>query len=68
MENAKAWYLSRTIWGALIAIAASLGSAFGIVITQADQTAIADIALQVAGTAGALVAIYGRISARRSIS
>ncbi len=35
-DDAKAWYLSRTVWGALIAILASLANAAGVEVTAGD--------------------------------
>jgi len=68
MIEEKPWYLSRTIWGSLIEVAAALGSILGISLDQATQTELADIVVQLAGAAGALVAIYGRLAATEIIS
>ena len=68
MIEEKPWYLSRTIWGSLIAVAAALGSILGISLDQAIQTELVDIVVQLAGAAGALVAIYGRLAATEIIS
>lgn len=63
-----AWADARTIWGSLIAVAAALGSILGVSLDQATQTELADIVVQLAGAAGALVAIYGRLAATEIIS
>lgn len=63
MTDSKPWYLSKTVWGAAVAVAASLAGLAGIDITGADQATIADSALQIASAAGALVAIFGRLAA-----
>ncbi|MCB1416684.1 MAG: hypothetical protein M9908_11900 [Phyllobacteriaceae bacterium] len=68
MIDEKPWYLSRTIWGSLIAVAAALGSILGISLDQTIQAELADIVVQMAGAAGALVAIYGRLAATEIIS
>ena len=68
MDDTKPWYLSRTVWGALVAIAASIGGAFGVMITQADQVEIADTVLQIVGAVGGVLALYGRLSAQKIIS
>jgi len=68
MDDTKPWYMSRTVWGALVAIAASIGGAFGIMITQADQVEIADTMLQIVGAVGGFLALYGRLSAQKIIS
>lgn len=63
MSDTKPWYLSRTVWGALIAISASIGGAFGLVISEQEQATLADAALQIVGAVGAVVALYGRLAA-----
>ena len=68
MDDTKPWYLSRTVWGALVAIAASIGAVFGVMITEADQVEIADAALQIVGAVGGFLALYGRLSAQKIIS
>ncbi|MEW9615996.1 hypothetical protein AB3G45_19460 [Shinella sp. S4-D37] len=66
-DDAKAWYLSRTVWGALIAILASLANAAGVEVTAGDEGELADLVVAAAGTLGGIVALYGRISARRRV-
>jgi hypothetical protein len=67
MDDMKAWYQSKTVWGALIAVAASLLQAGGIDLGNEVQSELADLAVTLAGAAGGLVAIYGRISASTGI-
>ena len=67
MIEDKPWYASSTIWGALIAVAASLGGLIGINLSAQDQAALTEIALQLASVGGALLAIYGRLRADRRI-
>lgn len=66
-DETKPWYMSRTVWGALIAIAASLAHAAGIEITAGDEGELADLLAAAAGTVGGLIALYGRIAARRPV-
>lgn len=66
-DDLKAWYQSRTVWGALIAIAASLANAAGIEVTSGDGAELAELIVAAVGTAGGLVALIGRISARRRV-
>ena len=68
MNDVKAWYQSRTVWGALIAIAASLAHAAGVEITAGDEGELADLVVSAAGTIGGLLALFGRISARRRLN
>lgn len=67
MEDAKQWYYSKTVWGALVAIAASALQMKGLALDAADQSAIADGLTAIAGAAGGLLAIYGRVTANAAI-
>ena len=68
MNDVKAWYRSRTVWGALIAILASLANAAGVEITTGDEGELADLVIAAVGTIGGLIALYGRIFARRRVT
>lgn len=66
-DDLKAWYQSRTVWGALIAILASLANAAGVEVTAGDKADLADLIIAAVGTIGGMLALYGRISARRRV-
>ena len=66
-DEVKPWYRSRTVWGALVAIFASLAHAAGVEVTAGDEGELADLLVAAAGAAGGLVALYGRIAARRRV-
>jgi hypothetical protein len=63
MVEEKPWYASKTIWGSLISVAAALATTVGIGIDQTTQGEIAEAMVQLVGAAGALFAIYGRLTA-----
>jgi len=67
MDGMKFWYQSKTVWGALIAIAASVLQAAGIQLEGDVQADLADIAVTLAGAVGGLLAIYGRLTAESGI-
>lgn len=67
MTDLKPWYQSRAVWGALVAIAASVMRSAGLGLPEGAEGEIADAALSLAGTAGGLAALYGRIVATRPI-
>ncbi|WLR93669.1 hypothetical protein [Shinella zoogloeoides] len=67
MNDVKAWYKSRTVWGALIAISASLAHAAGVEVTTGEEGELADLIVAAVGAVGGLVALIGRISARRRV-
>lgn len=64
MNDLKAWYMSRTVWGGVVAILASGANVLGLDITNEDQGGLADGLTALAAAAGGLLAIWGRISAR----
>lgn len=69
MNETKAWYLSRSMWGGIIMGAATLLQITGVAnITEADQAALVDIVLTGAQLVGAAVAIYGRYAAKASLT
>ncbi|VVT14257.1 hypothetical protein [Rhizobium sp. EC-SD404] len=63
MDPIKPWYMSRSIWGGLIAAAASLGSLFGMTLETGDQAILTEALLQAVSALGAAAAIYGRFAA-----
>ena len=63
MMEEKPWYNSKTIWGALIAVGASLSGFMGLALDPVTQSDLADALLQLVGGIGAIVAIYGRLMA-----
>jgi hypothetical protein len=68
MDDMKQWYQSRTIWGAAVAIAASLAHAGGVNVSAGDQMQAADALVSLAGTVGGLVAIWGRVRASAKVA
>ena len=67
MDDIKNWYESRTVWGAALALAASLAGLLGVEVEGlASEEAV--VALTAAASAvGAAVAIFGRFDARTRI-
>ena len=65
MDNdSKTWLQSKTIWGALIAIAASAASLAGVEIEAGEQAEILDGIISLVAAGGGILAIIGRIAAR----
>jgi hypothetical protein len=67
MEEMKQWYLSKTVWGALIAILASLMPATGMELDAGVRGQLADDLVSLAGAIGGLLAIYGRLTADKRL-
>ena len=68
MIEEKKWYMSKTIWGSLLAVAAALGATAGITIDAAAQVELSEAIVSFVGAIGALVAIYGRLTATQIIN
>lgn len=68
MSDGKPWYLSKTVWGALVAILASMLQLSGFQLDLADQGQLTDGLVALAGSLGALVALYGRLVASHVIA
>lgn len=64
----KEWYRSKTIWGAIAVLAASLLRLAGVEFGAAEEAALADAMSTLAGVAGGLLAIYGRVAATQPIA
>ncbi|MGQ2970569.1 MAG: hypothetical protein ACT6RF_17625 [Allorhizobium sp.] len=67
MLDLKPWYQSKTVWGALIAIAAPLLGQAGLQVGGAVQAEIADALTTLVGTVGGLLALYGRLTATKGV-
>lgn len=68
----KAWYQSKTIWGAIITVLSLIISVvFGVQIDEATKQVLIDQAVALATAIGVLfgsaMSIYGRIKANKKI-
>jgi len=61
MENSKPWYLSKTVFGVLITF-------IGVLTKHFFGYAIPDISTDVLEIIGLCIALFGRLSAKQSIS
>lgn len=64
MNGVKPWRLSKSLWGGLAAVLVFVMQWFGISL---DQATVADILMQIGGTIGAIVAVWGRAVATEKI-
>ncbi|MUO82165.1 hypothetical protein GOZ78_00140 [Agrobacterium vitis] len=67
MNDGKPWYLSKTVWGALVAILASVLHLGGVELGVLEQGQLTDGLVALAGSVGGLVALYGRLVASHTI-
>lgn len=66
-QETKAWYQSKTVWGGILAIAASGMSLAGVELGALDQAQLANEFTALIGAAGGIIAVAGRLSARRKL-
>ena len=67
MNEVKPWYTSKTIWGGIVAMVASVAGILGYGVPVAEQAALVDSLALVGGAAGGLLAIFGRIVSKGKI-
>ncbi|BCH60238.1 hypothetical protein [Agrobacterium vitis] len=67
MNDGKPWYLSKAVWGALVAIFASGLQLGGFELGLLEQGQLTDGLVALAGSVGGLVALYGRLVASHAI-
>lgn len=65
MTDSKPWYLSRTVWAAIVTIVAAVLGLFGQ--DELDQAATAEALLQAATAIAGVVALLGRLVATTRI-
>lgn len=66
-EENKKWYLSKGVWGGLVAALAGLAGLFGYAVSPDDQVALADAIPSAISAVGGLIAVLGRIKANKKI-
>ena len=56
MSDEKPWYLSKTIWGALVSVAATLAAMLGLPVDAGGQAALTEAILQMVSAVAGIVA------------
>ena len=67
MQEDKAWYQSRSVWGGVVALGAALAGLVGVGVDTASNEVLVTALSNGAAAAGAVVAILGRLAAQKSI-
>jgi phage terminase large subunit-like protein len=67
-QHEKLWADARTIWGALVCVAATLGAMFGLPVDAGGQAALTEAILQTISAVAGIIAILGRVSADSRIA
>jgi hypothetical protein len=67
MTAIKPWYLSKTIWAAIVTVVTSIAGLLGLPAGLIDNGALADAIIQGITALMGVVAIFGRMDARERI-
>ena len=67
MTMTKPWYLSRTVWAAIVTIVTALCGLFGVTLDSFDDAAMTDALLQSATAIAGVAALFGRLAAKSRI-
>jgi hypothetical protein len=67
MDDAKPWYLSRTIWASLVTVLLAVAGMAGLPVAVVDGGALAEAIVQALTAVLGVVAILGRLNATRRI-
>jgi len=67
MSEWKCWYLSRAIWGGLVALGAGVAGLYGYEVTPDDQKTLAEFLTASGAAIGGIAAVFGRIMATHQI-
>ena len=67
MIDSKPWYLSRTIWAAIVTIATAMLGLFGVSLEGFDEAGFVDALLQAVAAVAGVVALMGRLYAQSRI-
>ena len=68
MTHSKPWYLSRTIWAAIVSVLATIAAALGVPVDAGARENLAEAVLQIVSAAAGIAAVLGRLTATRRIS
>ena len=67
MTDIKAWWKSKTLWGAIVTLgSAALGLA-GLDLGDTDKEALIELMTSLGAALGGVIAIFGRITAKDRI-
>lgn len=67
MEDVKNWWQSKAIWGGVISLVSLVAGFFGFTLGPEDQAALVGVAVTVVGGIGTVLAIVGRVTAKKAI-
>ena len=68
MTDTKAWWQSRAIWSAIVAVLAGGASIWGYSVSAADQAQIVELVTGILAAIGGVGALVGRVMATHQIT
>ncbi len=72
MKETKVWYASKGVWGSVIVIASIvlrlLSKESEAQVVEAESGAIAEWIVQVVAAVGAVIAFWGRVTAKKELT
>ena len=67
MNDVKSFIESKTIWGAVIAVAPTVANLFGFSVTPADVAQVSSNVDAIVTGFGALMVVWGRVTATKAV-
>ena len=67
MTDMKPWWQSKTLWGAIVAIASSVLGLAGFELGAVDAEALTGLLTSLGAAIGGIIAIVGRLKAKSRI-
>ena len=67
MTDMKAWWQSKTLWGAIVTIASSILGLAGLELGGADAETLTGLLTSLGAAIGGIIAIVGRLKAKSRI-
>jgi hypothetical protein len=69
MTESKKWYMSKTIWSALVTVVIGTLMMIGVgTDVEAEQENIVELIMQVVGLVAGALAVYGRVTAKSEVT
>ena len=68
MDGIKSFFASKTIWGSIVALAATILPLLGFDFSTEDGSALTSAIDEIIAALGVIYAIYGRVVATKAIT
>lgn len=68
MGNSKPWYMSKGVWGGLVALLAGVAAMLGYNLGPEDQVTLTNALIGAGSAVGGVLAVYGRVKAQDNLT